>query len=146
MNISLLVTLMIATAIVISLIPYVGFMIGHYIFSLSTCDAYVLISIYLAILLITFGLCFGSFALMQQQTCKKVKNYKQIASNSGIATAIQAIGMPLVAFMPFIRSFVGSILPNYISYTTKESISYGYFAFWFSLFGTAIGGTFSAVC
>ncbi len=121
-------------------------MTGRYIFNLSTCDAYVLILIYLAILLITFGLCFGSFALMQQQTCGKVKNIKQIASNSGIATAIQAVGMPLVAFIPVVRSFVGSILPNSLSYTTKESISYGYFAFWFSLFGSAIGGTFSAVC
>lgn len=137
---------MITTAIIISLVPYIGFMIGRYLLNLSTCDATLLITIYLAICILTFGITFGSFALMQQQTCGNVKNYKQIASNSGIATAIQAIGMPLVAFIPIIRSFVGSILPNWLSYTHKESISYGYFAFWFSLFGSAIGGTFSAVC
>ena len=146
MNMSLLVTLMIAVAIIISLIPYVGFMLGRYIFNLPTCDGYLLSIVYLAILLATFGLCFGSFALLQQQTCGKVKNVKQIASNSGIATATQAVGMLLVAFIPVVRSFVGSILPNSLSYTYKESISYGYFAFWFSLFGSAIGGTFSAVC
>lgn len=137
---------MFSCAIVISLIPHIGFSIGKYMLNLPASDGYLLFVIYLAICAFTFLLSFGSFALIQQQTCGKVKNYKQISSNAGIATAIQAIGMPLIAFIPIIRSFVGSILPDSFSYTTKEGIACGYFAFWFTLFGTAIGGTFSAVC
>lgn len=146
MNIGLLIGLMFANAFIIALIPYIGFVSFFNLYKMGTTNTYLLLGIYITILIISYGLSFGSFALIQNETCGSVKNFKQIASNSGIVTGIQAIGMLIVAFVPILRSFVLSILPQWLGCINRESIAYGYFAFWFALFGIAIGGSFSAVC
>ena len=146
MNMGLLIGLMFANAIIMALIPYVGFVSFFNLFNMYPTNTYLLLGIYAAIIIISYGLSFGTFALIQQQNCGSVKNFKQIASNSGIVTGIQAIGMLIAAFVPVLRSFVLSILPNWLGCINRESIAYGYFSFWYALFGIAIGGSFSAVC
>jgi hypothetical protein len=146
MNMGLLIGLMFANAVIIALIPYIGFVSFFNLYKMGTTNTYLLLGIYITILIVSYGLSFGSFALIQSETCGSVKNFKQIASNSAIVSGIQGIGMLIAAFVPILRSFVHSILPNWLGHINRESIAYGYFAFWYALFGIAIGGSFSAVC
>jgi hypothetical protein len=142
----LLIGMMFANAVIIGMFPYLFFISSNSLYNLLPTNGYILLGLYLTIIVVSFFLSFGTFALIQQQNCGSVKNLKQISANSGIVAGIQGIGMLIAAFVPALRSFVSGILPNSLDCITKESIAYGYFAFWYSLFGIAIGGSFSAVC
>jgi hypothetical protein len=146
MNMGLRVGLMFANAAILGIIPYIWFVSSFSLYKLLPTNGYVLLGIYISVILLTFGLSFGSFALIQQQNCGSVKNIKQVSANAGIATGIQAIGLLITAFVPLFRQFVGSIIPDWLGYINNESIAYGYFVFWFALFGIAIGGSLSGVC
>lgn len=148
MNMGLLIGLMFANAILISFIPYIFFNTAYNLYDIFPTNGILLLMVYIAIIVISFGLSFGTFALIQKENCKSIKNFKQISYNSLIVAGIQGIGMLIAAFVPVLRSFVKSVIPTMLASNciNKESISYGYFAFWYSLFGIAIGGSLSAVC
>jgi hypothetical protein len=106
-----------------------------------------LLSIYmLAALIVSYLVAFGTFTLLQHQNCNGIKNMKQIASNAAIATAFQAVILPLCYFIPGLREIITNLFPLDLDPKFQDSLGYGYFSFWAALFGTAIGGTLSGVC
>jgi len=100
---------------------------------------------YLIIIAVTFVLALGAFAFLQNDNCKKVK-MSQIATNAGIAAAIQAGTLIIITVFPRILAIPKNILPLSIPYSLREGLSYGYFTSFASMFGTVIGGTFSSIC
>jgi hypothetical protein len=48
--------------------------------------------------------------------------------------------------IPGMRGIVSGLLPADLDQAILDSVGYSYYAFWASLFGTAIGGTLSGVC
>ena len=144
MNTSLLVGLMFACGIFNAIIPFLCFIIASTIMMLNIQSWEVIIPMYLIVIVVTFGLAMGSFAFLQYDNCKNIK-MKQVASNAGIATAIQA-GTLALTLVPGFLGIPKNVLPLFIPYTLREGLSYGYFTFFASMFGTVIGGTFSSIC
>ena len=90
MNTSLLVSLMFACGIFNAILPFLCFTIASTMMMLNIQSWEVIISMYLIVIVVTFGLAMGSFAFLQYDNCKNIK-MKQVATNAGIATAIQAL-------------------------------------------------------
>ncbi len=101
---------------------------------------------YLGIALIAgYGISFASFALLQRSSCGKVKNYQQIASNAAISLAFIA-GFIGLAIIPGVRGLIMNIVPPDVDVSIRDSVGYGYYAFWGTLFGFAVGGNLSGIC
>lgn len=105
-----------------------------------------LLMLYVTVIVVTFLSSLGSYALIQNQNCGKIKNYKQIASNAGITTLIVTLALSVAVFIPFLKNIVGSLVSPDIDPTVKEALGYSYFVFWGGLYGFASGGYMSAVC
>lgn len=137
---------MIVVSLLMALLPFGVFLgLGSLLNVLST-DARLLTVFFLATLIISYLTALGTFALVQRQNCGSIKNMKQVASNAGIAVAIQAGTLALCYFIPGLRSLVTNLFPLDLDIRIQDSLGYGYYTFWAALFGTAIGGTLSGVC
>jgi len=146
MKSNVLIGLMFGCGILMLSVPFLCFTIASQYLQLPNITSWeVIIPMYLIVLVATFGLSIGSFAFLQYNNCKKVKG-SQIATNAGIATGIQAGFMTLITIFPGLLRMVENIIPVSIPYTFKQGLMYGYYTFFASLFGTAVGGTFSTIC
>jgi len=126
-------------------LPFLCFTLASSVFMLNIQSWEVIIPMYLIIIAVTFVLALGAFAFLQNDNCKKVK-MSQIATNAGIAAAIQAGTLIIITVFPRILAIPKNILPLSIPYSLREGLSYGYFTSFASMFGTVIGGTFSSIC
>lgn len=145
MNTGALVGIMLACGILMAILPATCFTVASVLFQLPITWTVLLIT-FAIILVLTFVLSLGAFAFLQYDNCKKVKNMKQVATNAGIATAIQA-GALLLALIPGVLGIPMSVIPTWISNPLiREGIGYGYYVFFATMFGTVIGGTFSSIC
>lgn len=88
----------------------------------------------------------AAFTLLQKNNCGKVQSMRRISDNAGIATAIYAGMVGLAALIPKLRTIVTDIISPEVEVQVRDSLGYGYYSFWGSLFGIAIGGTLSSVC
>jgi uncharacterized BrkB/YihY/UPF0761 family membrane protein len=109
-------------------------------------SSYLLIMLYAITIALAYGVSFGSFALIQNHSCGKVKNIKQIAGNSGSSTMIIVLMLTLVVFIPGLRSIVEELFPPSIDTNVKAALAYGYFLFWGALYGFSTGGFLAANC
>ena len=146
MDATILYAMMISMAILMAMLPFGIFMGLGAAIGAKADDPRMIVTFMLAALMISYLSSFGSFTLIQQNNCKGVKNWNQIASNAGLATGIQAIVLFIVWLIPGLRGIVSGLLPPTLDSAILDSVGYGYFTFWASLFGTAIGGSFSGVC
>lgn len=88
----------------------------------------------------------GAFSLMQRYNCGKVQSMRRVSDNAGIGVAIYTGMMAVAALFPRLRGIVTDIISPEVEENVRESLGYGYYSFWGSLFGIAIGGTLSSIC
>ena len=144
MNTGLLIGLMFACGILMMAMPVVCFMIANIVMGQGI-TPFVLIMTFLIILLLTFLLSAGSFAYMQYDACKKVKNTTQIFTNAGIAVAIQLVSLLFVGITGW-TSIPKQMLPETVPYLVREGLGYGYYTFFATMYGIVLGGTLSSIC
>jgi hypothetical protein len=145
MNTGLLVSLMLACGILMLSVPILSFIIANMFLGVQGITGNLLLVTLLITVVLTFLLGAASFTYLQYDSCKKVKNVKQIFTNAGIAAGIQFVTLLLVHLLGW-TSIPKNMLPQWIPYITREGLGYGYFSFFASMFGTVIGGTLSAIC
>lgn len=109
-------------------------------------DARLKFALFVVALLVSFGISFGAFALLQKSNCGEVKNWKQVSLNSLLSMGFQAGMMILIALIPWFRTVVGDLLPPDVDAVVKDAVGYSYYSLWAMLFGMAIGGTMSSSC
>jgi hypothetical protein len=146
MDATLVYVIMIALGLLMAVLPFGVFMGLSTLLGRSSGDNAVLLTYFLAAIVIGYFAAFGAFALIQRSNCGSVKNLKQVATNAGLSTAVQAGTLGLVWIFPSLRGLVTGLFPPDSDPIILDSIGYSYFAFWASLFGTAIGGTLSGIC
>ena len=88
----------------------------------------------------------GAFSLLQRYNCGKIQSMRRISDNAGISVAIYGGMLALAALVPKLRSIVTDIISPEVDENVRQSLGYGYYSFWGSLFGIAIGGTLSSIC
>lgn len=137
---------MLVVSLMMALLPFAVFLGLGSLVGLGSSDFRILTIYILAALILSYLIALGTFTLIQRQNCGSIKNMKQVASNAGIACAIQAGVLGLVYFIPGLRKLVTNLFPLDLDLNIQDSLGYGYYSFWAALFGTAVGGTLSGVC
>ena len=146
MDSSIIYAFMAALGILMAILPFGVFMgIGPAI-GASSNDSRLLITFFLAAAAVAYLTSFGAFLMIQKSSCGKIKNMNQVSSNALIALGIQAITLFLVWLIPFLRGLVTNLLPPDLDVAILDSVGYAYWAFWASVFSTAIGGSLSGIC
>jgi len=144
MDATITYAMMVVIALLMAMLPFGIFM------GLSSLvgagDSRILVIYILTSLVLSYLTALGAFALIQRSNCGSVKNMSQVARNAGISFGIQAVTMFLCWMIPGMRGIVSGLLPADLDQAILDSVGYSYYAFWASLFGTAIGGTLSGVC
>lgn len=146
MDNTLLYVIMIVVSMLMALLPFGVFLGLGSLLDVGSSDVRLLTVFFLAALIISYLTSLGTFTLIQRQNCGSIKNMKQVASNAGIALAIQAGVLALCYFIPGLRNLVTNLFPLDLDPLIQDSLGYGYYSFWAALFGTAVGGTLSGVC
>jgi hypothetical protein len=146
MDSTILYAMMIAMAMLMAMLPFGVFMGLGSIIGATASDPRLLVTFILLALVVSYLTSFGSFVLIQRASCGKIKNWKQIANNAGLALGIQAVFLLLAWLIPGLRGVVSNLMPPDLDPNILDSVGYSYFTFWASLFGTAIGGTLSGIC
>ena len=146
MDSSIIYAFMLALGILMAILPFGVFMgIGPAVGAVSN-DPRLLIAFFLLAAVVAYLTSFGAFLMIQKSNCGKIKTMQQSASNAMIALVIQAFTLLLVWLVPFFRGLVTNLLPPDLDPAIMDSIGYAYWAFWASMFSTAIGGSMSGVC
>jgi len=146
MNTSILTTLMLSVGVLMFMLPFFIFITLGGSIAVVPGDARLLVALLLAGSVLMYLVSAGAFTLIQNHSCGKVKSAGQVATNAGTATAIYAGFLAVAAFVPPLRSIVTNIISPEVEQNVRDSLGYGYYSFWGSLFGIAIGGTMSAIC
>jgi len=147
MNTGLLVSLMLACGIIIGWVPFLCFTIANMALGIQGVSTSLLLMAFAITIALTFLLSAASFSYLQYDSCKRVKNPKQIFANAGIAAGIQFVTL-LFVYLTGFTSIPINMLPPWLSVQlgVKEGVGYGYYSFFASMFGTVLGGTLSSVC
>jgi len=146
MDNTIVYVMMIVNALLMAMLPFGVFMGLGSVLGVPSTDTRIFVAYVLATLVFSYLTALGSFALIQRNNCGSIKNMKQISSNAGIAFGIQFVSILLVWLVPFLRNLVTGLLPPDLDKNILDAVGYSYFALWASLYGTAVGGTLSAVC
>lgn len=146
MDATIVFVMMIVCGLLMALLPFAFFMGLSSILGAGVSDPRLLVAYILCALVFSYLSSFGAFALTQRANCGGVKNMKQIALNSGLATGIQAVVLFLVWLIPFLRNIVTGLLPPDLDSNILDAVGYSYFSLWAALFGIAVGGTLSGIC
>ena len=146
MDITLLYVMMVVVSMLMAILPFGVFLGLGTLLGVNSSDIRLLTVFFLGALVASYLTALGTFTLIQRQNCGSVKNMKQVASNAGIALAIQAGVLALCFFIPGLRSLITNLFPLDLDTRIQDSLGYGYYSFWAALFGTALGGTLSGIC
>lgn len=85
-------------------------------------------------------------AVIQHNSCGKVKNMKQIAGNAGLATVIIILILAFAVYIPGLKGIVTGLFSPTMDPLIAISVGYAYFLFWGSVYGIVVGGYLSANC
>jgi hypothetical protein len=146
MNTSILYAVMVCAGLLMAVLPFGIFLGIGTLMGIPSSNIGLKIAYMLGLLAVTYGVSFGSFALIQKSNCGEIKNTKQIALNSLIPMLFNAFLVILVVFIPWFRNVIGNLTPPTMDLSVRDSISYSYYAFWGTVLGIALGGTMSASC
>jgi uncharacterized membrane protein len=146
MDTSILTSLMLVVGVLMFMLPFFIFIVLGSAFTATANDPRLLFSFLIMGAIIMYLISFGAFSVMQRFNCGKVKSYGKIAENAGISTAIYSGMVALSAVIPWLRGVVTNVISPEVDENVRQSLGYGYYSFWGSLFGIAIGGTFSSIC
>jgi hypothetical protein len=146
MNSTLLYVLMVFGSLILAAMPFGVFMGLGSVLGIEEVDFRLKFAFFLVAVVMSFGISFGAFALLQKSNCGEVKNWKQVSLNSLLSAGFQAGILVLIAVVPWFRTVVSNLLPPDVDAVVKETVGYSYYSFWAMLFGMAIGGTMSSSC
>lgn len=146
MNTAVLYIVMACASLFMALVPFGVFMGVGSMVGLPSSDFRMILAYAVVLLVLAYAISLLSFTLVQKSNCGEVKNFKQIALNSLISVGFHVGLLLLVLFVPWFRNIVANLFSPEIDQTLRDSIGYGYYSFWATMFGVAMGGTLSASC
>lgn len=129
-----------------AVVPFMVFMGFGTLFKYTDVNLNLMISMFVLVIVLGYGISFGSFVAVQKSKCGKVHDYGSIAKYAGISTAIQTGILLLISFVGWFRNVVTSLMSPDTDVLVSESAAYGYYSFWGILFGLAFGGNMSGIC
>jgi hypothetical protein len=146
MDNTILYAMMIATALLMAMVPFAMFMGVGTLVGLPSTDWRIWISYIALVLVLCYGMSMGAFVLIQKNNCGEIRNLKQISLNAMFSTLFQ-IGMFLITgLIPWFRNVVKDLMPPNLDESMKDAVGYSYYSFWAMMFGVALGGTMSGIC
>jgi hypothetical protein len=146
MNTTVLYIVMVCASLLMAVLPFGVFMgIGSMV-GLPSTDIRMLLAYAVILLIFAYGISLLSFTLIQKSSCGEVKNFKQVSLNSLISLGFHLGLLLLVLFVPWFRNIVGNLFSPEIDQTLRDSVGFGYYSFWATMFGVALGGTLSGSC
>lgn len=138
---------MVLGGILMSATPFGVYMGGSTVFGIKDPGSQqLLILLFVCTICISYLVSLGSMAVIQYNSCGKVKNMKQIASNAGLSMVIITIVLALSIFIPGLKGIVTNLFSPTIDPLVAISVGYAYYLFWGAAYGLAIGGYLSANC
>ena len=137
---------MLSVGILMFMLPFFIFITFGNSLGVSSSDARLLGTLLIGGSILMYVIGVGAFTLLQRYNCGKVQSMRRISDNAGIGVAIYAGMLALAALVPQLRNIVTSIISPEVEENVRQSLGYGYYSFWGSLFGIAIGGTLSSIC
>lgn len=146
MNTAVLYIVMVCASLFMALVPFGVFMGIGSLVGLPSSDIRMILAYVVVLLALAYTMSLLSFTLVQKSNCGEVKNFKQIALNSLVSVGFHVGLLLLVLFVPWFRNIVANLFSPEIDQTLRDSIGYGYYSFWATMFGVALGGTLSASC
>ena len=146
MDTTVLSTIMIAVGMLMFLFPFFVYVTLGPLLNASENDPRMLGTLLVGGAILFYGISVGVFTLVQRYNCGSVQSMKRITDNAGTSTLIYSVLMVLATFIPWLRSVVTNILPPEVGANISQSLGYGYYSFWGSLFGIAVGGSLSGIC
>lgn len=146
MNTAVLYIVMICASLFMTMIPFGVFMGVGSLVGLPSSDIRMTLTYFVVLLTLAYAMSLLSFAMIQKSNCGEIKNFKQIALNSLVSVAFHVFLLLLIFTVPWFRNVVTNLFSPEIDQTLRDSIGYGYYSFWATMFGVALGGTLSASC
>jgi hypothetical protein len=109
-------------------------------------DLRILLAFFVVSSVLLYTISFGTFAGVQKDNCGEVKSWKQIALNALIPLVFHVLLLILVLVVPWFQDLVGNLLPPDTPAYVKSATALSYYAFWATMMGAALGGSFSGSC
>lgn len=127
--------------------PFGVYMGGSTVFGIKDpASQQLLILLFVGTICVSYLLSLASMTVIQYNSCGKVKNMKQVASNAGLSMVIITLVLALAVFIPGLKGLVINLFPPSIDPLVSLSVGYAYYLFWGAAYGLAIGGYLSANC
>jgi hypothetical protein len=146
MNTTLLYILMFFGAVLMAVLPF-GMLMGlASTIGIAGTDFRIIAGYIAWALVLNFVISLGSFSVLQKSNCDEIKNFRQIAANSGISVLFQVGAFALIGIIPWFRNVIANLLPPDLDPAVKLAIVFAYYSAWANSFGFAIGGTLSSSC
>lgn len=146
MNTGVLILVMLCASIFMALVPFGVFMGIGSLVGLPSTDFRMIVTYAIVLFGFAYGLSLLSFSLIQKSNCGEVRNFKQVALNSLVSVGFHVGLLVLIVAVPWFRNTVMNLFSPEIDQTVRDSIGFGYYSFWATMFGVALGGTLSASC
>jgi len=146
MDSTILIVMMIASAMMMGVLPFGIFMGLGTATGIASTDPRIIVTFFLAAGVLAFLINLGANAAVQRGNCGSVKNTSQILNNAAIAFGIQIVVLILVYLVPSLRGIVSGLLPPDTDPLILDSVGYSYWSAWAALFGTAISSSLSGLC
>ena len=146
MDTTVLSTIMLAVGVLMFMFPFFVYVTLGPLLSATENDPRLLGTLLVGGAILLYGISVGVFTLVQRYNCGSVQSMKRITDNAGTSTLIYSVLMLLATFVPWLRSVVTNILPPEVGANISQSLGFGYYSFWGSLFGIAVGGSLSGIC
>jgi len=147
MDQSLLYMIMVLGGIFMGAIPFGVYMGSATLFGISdSTSPQLLVMLFISVLVISYITGLASLGVIQQNSCGKIKNMKQIAGNAGLSTLIISLVLALAIYFPGLRGLVTGLFSPTIDPLIVQAIGYSYFLFWGGMYGLVTGGYLSSNC
>lgn len=128
-------------------IPFGVYMGAATIFGITDSkSSSLLIMLYFSVIVISYTIGLGSLTIIQNNSCGKITNMKQIAGNAGFASLIITLILCLSTFIPFLRNIVVNLFPPSIDPLIGQALGYAYYLFWGAVYGFVVTGHLVSNC
>jgi hypothetical protein len=138
---------MMLNGILMSAVPFGVYMGGSTVFGLTDpASSQLLVLLFICTLCVSYMVGLASMAVIQQNSCGKVKNMKQVAGNAGLSTVIIILVLAIAVYVPGLKGIVTGLFSPGMDPLVAQSVGYAYFLFWGATYGIVTGGYLSANC
>lgn len=147
MDQSLVYLLMVLGGILMAALPFGVYMGGSTVLGITDpASSQLLLLLFVGTICASYLISLGAMAVIQHNSCGKVKNMKQIAGNAGLSTVLMVLILLVAVYIPGLKGIVTGLFPPTMDPLVGQATSYSYFLFWGAVYGLVIGGYLSANC